>query len=50
MVAEKAAGHGNAVVAAFEDEFAGDQAGAPLVFFVAVLAAVRVNIFLRDAV
>jgi hypothetical protein len=38
--------YGVSVIAAFKDQFAGDQAGAPRVFFVAVLAAVSVNFFL----
>ena len=48
--AEKTADHGDVVIALLEDEPAGDQACAPFINFVSMLAAVRVNVLLRNTV
>src|SRR5258708_12394300 len=50
FLAKEAAGDRNNVIALFEDEFAGDQTGAPFIDFVSMLAAVGSDIFLHDAV
>jgi hypothetical protein len=50
FAAEESAGDGDDVIAAFENQPARDQAGAPLVFLGAALAAVRGDVFLGDAI
>jgi hypothetical protein len=50
FTAQETANHGNVVIALLEDESAGDQARAPFINFVSVLATVCINIFLRNAV
>jgi len=50
FVAKKSADDGDVVIALFEHEPAGDQARSPFINFVAVLAAVSVNVFLGDAI
>src|SRR6266436_5952315 len=50
FIAEKTADHRDMVIALLENELAGDQACPPFINLVSVLAAVSVNVFLRNAV
>src|SRR5690349_398456 len=49
LLAEKAAGHGNDVIALLENQAAGDQARPPFINFRAALAAVSRDVFLGNA-
>src|SRR5579862_4648716 len=50
FLAQESADDGDAVIPFFENEAAGDEASAPLINFVAVLAAVGVDVFLRNSI
>ena len=47
---EKTAGHGDGVIALFEDKPAGDKTSSPLVVFRTTGAAISGNVFLGNAV
>ena len=50
FIAQKTADDGNAVIPFFENVPAGDETSAPFIDFVAVLAAVGVDVFLRNSI